>query len=184
MASVVKRLRPRIVVPICVGSNPTRRPIKNVLAFAKTFFIWVCEGEKQLKCESILWSSSASRAKAEAVGEIVKRSARQMSRRGSRLTRGAARQSHQTPHNKNKHPKWVHFLFVWLGWEPYQAKLGLGSSASRAKAEGLLQKERKFLNAKSVMPFNASDSRQSHCSKTISLTEVVSLIIFSKVPSL
>ena len=30
MASVVKRLRPRIVVPICVGSNPTRRPFFGV----------------------------------------------------------------------------------------------------------------------------------------------------------
>lgn len=27
MAPVVKRLRPRIVVPICMGSNPIRRPI-------------------------------------------------------------------------------------------------------------------------------------------------------------
>ena len=58
MAGVVKRLRPRIVVPICVGSNPTTRPIKKVLAFAKTFFICVCEGENPLKCVSILWSSS------------------------------------------------------------------------------------------------------------------------------
>ena len=39
MAGVVKWLRPRIVVPLCVGSNPTTRPIKKVLAFAKTFFI-------------------------------------------------------------------------------------------------------------------------------------------------
>ena len=48
MAGVVKWLRPRIVVPLCVGSNPTTRPIKKVLAFAKTFFIWVCEGENAL----------------------------------------------------------------------------------------------------------------------------------------
>ena len=27
MAGVVKRLRPRIVVPICMGSNPITRPI-------------------------------------------------------------------------------------------------------------------------------------------------------------
>ena len=31
MASVVKRLRPRIVVPICMGSNPIRRPIFEAL---------------------------------------------------------------------------------------------------------------------------------------------------------
>ncbi len=35
--------------------------------------------------------------------------------------------------------------------QPYQAELGLGSSEERAEAEGLLQKERKFLNAKSVI---------------------------------
>lgn len=29
MAGVAKRLRPRIVVPICVGSNPITRPIKK-----------------------------------------------------------------------------------------------------------------------------------------------------------
>ena len=29
MAPVVKRLRPRIVVPICMGSNPITRPIKK-----------------------------------------------------------------------------------------------------------------------------------------------------------
>ena len=39
MAGVVKWLRPRIVVPLCVGSNPTTRPTKNVLVFSKTFFI-------------------------------------------------------------------------------------------------------------------------------------------------
>ena len=27
MAGIVKWLRPRIVVPLCVGSNPTTRPI-------------------------------------------------------------------------------------------------------------------------------------------------------------
>ena len=31
MAPVVKRLRPRIVVPICMGSNPIRRPIFKTL---------------------------------------------------------------------------------------------------------------------------------------------------------
>ena len=45
MASIVKRLRPRIVVPICVGSNPTTRPIKKTLALAKVFFIRASEGE-------------------------------------------------------------------------------------------------------------------------------------------
>ena len=41
MASIVKRLRPRIVVPICVGSNPTTRPIKKLIANAISFLI--CE---------------------------------------------------------------------------------------------------------------------------------------------
>ena len=35
MASIVKRLRPRIVVPICVGSNPTTRPIFRYYMFDK-----------------------------------------------------------------------------------------------------------------------------------------------------
>ncbi len=39
MASVVKWLRPRIVVPICVGSNPTTRPIKKTVTFVTVFFI-------------------------------------------------------------------------------------------------------------------------------------------------
>ena len=39
MAPVVKRLRPRIVVPICMGSNPIRRPIKYSVAFATEYFI-------------------------------------------------------------------------------------------------------------------------------------------------
>ena len=38
MAEVVKRLRPRIVVPICVGSNPIFRPIFKVSTFG-CFFI-------------------------------------------------------------------------------------------------------------------------------------------------
>ncbi len=43
MASVVKWLRPRIVVPICMGSNPIRRPIlslKSVL-FVRIFIIYL-----------------------------------------------------------------------------------------------------------------------------------------------
>ena len=43
MAGVAKRLRPRIVVPICVGSNPITRPIfkrrfKNVFLIAIVAF--------------------------------------------------------------------------------------------------------------------------------------------------
>ena len=38
MASVVKRLRPRIVVPICMGSNPIRRPIFKISTFG-CFFV-------------------------------------------------------------------------------------------------------------------------------------------------
>lgn len=39
MAPVVKRLRPRIVVPICMGSNPIRRPIFIRESFIDSFFI-------------------------------------------------------------------------------------------------------------------------------------------------
>lgn len=50
MAEVVKRLRPRIVVPICVGSNPIFRPIfkrpqaRSFLAFLvakKSLFVFI-----------------------------------------------------------------------------------------------------------------------------------------------
>ena len=39
MAGVVKWLRPRIVVPLCVGSNPTTRPIKCTMTFVIVYFI-------------------------------------------------------------------------------------------------------------------------------------------------
>lgn len=66
--------------------QPIVCPIKKVLAFAKTFFIRVVRMSIHFR------GFGASRAKAEAVGEIVRRSARQMSRRESRPTRGAARE--------------------------------------------------------------------------------------------
>ena len=40
MADVVKWLRPRIVVPICVGSNPTIRPIFKLIGSTEPFFIF------------------------------------------------------------------------------------------------------------------------------------------------
>ena len=39
MAEVVKRLRPRIVVPICVGSNPIFRPILKE-AHSESLFLY------------------------------------------------------------------------------------------------------------------------------------------------
>ena len=50
MAPVVKRLRPRIVVPICMGSNPIRRPIKKTVTFVTVFFIRVRVDENPLCC--------------------------------------------------------------------------------------------------------------------------------------
>ena len=53
MASIVKRLRPRIVVPICVGSNPTTRPIKKQMASLLSAFLFeYCEDENQLSVGS------------------------------------------------------------------------------------------------------------------------------------
>ncbi len=43
MAGVVKWLRPRIVVPLCVGSNPTTRPIKRPITFVIGLFICVVD---------------------------------------------------------------------------------------------------------------------------------------------
>ncbi len=49
MASIVKRLRPRIVVPICVGSNPTTRPIKKQMtSLLSAFLLEYCEDENPL----------------------------------------------------------------------------------------------------------------------------------------
>ena len=42
MAGIAKRLRPRIVVPICVGSNPTTRPIKYLITRVIRYFIIWC----------------------------------------------------------------------------------------------------------------------------------------------
>ena len=39
MAGIVKWLRPRIVVPIYVGSNPTTRPIKKTSTYVEVFCI-------------------------------------------------------------------------------------------------------------------------------------------------
>ncbi len=40
MADIVKWLRPRIVVPIYVGSNPTIRPIKQTSTFCRGLFYY------------------------------------------------------------------------------------------------------------------------------------------------
>lgn len=39
MAGVVKRLRPRIVVPICMGSNPITRPINKKEPYKLALFL-------------------------------------------------------------------------------------------------------------------------------------------------
>lgn len=70
MASVVKRLRPRIVVPICMGSNPIRRPIYRELPL-REFFYAHDEGENPFK------GSSASKLRAQVLSlqqvKLVKR---------------------------------------------------------------------------------------------------------------
>ena len=53
MAGFVKWLRPRIVVPLCVGSNPTTRPIKIPMTLVIGIFIMRCEDENPPKCVSI-----------------------------------------------------------------------------------------------------------------------------------
>ena len=45
MAGVAKWLRPRIVVPIRVGSNPTSRPIKEMMTSVVISFIMRGEDE-------------------------------------------------------------------------------------------------------------------------------------------
>ena len=82
----------------CVGAIPPGVRIPSSLNKIRIDFsirILLLEKFGHLKNpqSEALSGSSASRAKAEAVGETVKWSARQMSRRESRLTRGAARQS-------------------------------------------------------------------------------------------
>lgn len=48
MVGVAKRLRPRIVVPTCVGSNPITHPIKNntIHSDGVIFYLWCMGFEK------------------------------------------------------------------------------------------------------------------------------------------
>ena len=71
MAGIVKWSRPRIVVPICMGSNPITRPIFNILQefimtrisgrienFLRAFSIYsdaVAEYKKTAQMYSIIW---------------------------------------------------------------------------------------------------------------------------------
>ena len=54
MALVVKRLRPRIVVPICVGSNPTQRPIIKISTLYGCVF-YLCGWDENLTKRSLVW---------------------------------------------------------------------------------------------------------------------------------
>lgn len=64
MAPVVKRLRPRIVVPICMGSNPIRRPIFKNSKIHKSlkrlfycyYYLWAIIKKVRAKC--IFWGIS------------------------------------------------------------------------------------------------------------------------------
>ena len=52
MAGIVKWLRPRIVVPLCVGSNPTTRPIYKTSS--EVFFVGIQTVILQNKFGSII----------------------------------------------------------------------------------------------------------------------------------
>ena len=49
MAGIAKWLRPRIVVPICVGSTPTTRPIKSSVTSVAGLFIMQSLGRTHTK---------------------------------------------------------------------------------------------------------------------------------------
>jgi len=68
--------------------------------------------------ENTILGFGASRAKAEAVGEIVKLFAGHMSRRESRLTRGAARHSHRLHHKSHDSKSHRGFYYAIIGFSP------------------------------------------------------------------
>ena len=72
MASIVKRLRPRIVVPICVGSNPTTRPIKKQMASLLSAFLFeYCKDENQLSVGSADFGKAGALAERRPSEETV-----------------------------------------------------------------------------------------------------------------
>ena len=54
MAGVVKWLRPRIVVPLCVGSNPTTRPIIKISTLYGCLF-YFCDWDENPTKRSLVW---------------------------------------------------------------------------------------------------------------------------------
>ena len=55
MASVVKWLRPRIVVPLCVGSNPTTRPTKEQVTFVTCSLVLVLREDENPQQAEPVW---------------------------------------------------------------------------------------------------------------------------------
>ncbi len=69
MVGVAKRLRPRIVVPVFVGSNPITHPMKNSDVFTSEFFSYI-RLRRVILLRSDIWltpSDIALRATLEAI---------------------------------------------------------------------------------------------------------------------
>ena len=93
MAPVVKWSRPRIVVPICMGSNPIRRPIYNKLVvFMPAFVIFTPDEE-----ENPFEGSSEERAEC---GVLLQRVGNSEAKHVDTFNASDSRQSHQAPHLK------------------------------------------------------------------------------------
>lgn len=87
MAPVVKRLRPRIVVPICMGSNPIRRPINKLPK--GSFFMRMVE----------MRTHFSVRARSEQSAEsFTKRMEFFEAKHVGTFNASDSRQSHQAPH--------------------------------------------------------------------------------------
>lgn len=102
MAPVVKRLRPRIVVPICMGSNPIRRPIKNKLP----------KGSFLMRMMRMRTHFRFERERAKGGGSFFGRSKSSEKKVRRPVKRERARQSHQAPHKKYSDFLLLCFLFT------------------------------------------------------------------------
>ena len=141
MASVVKRLRPRIVVPICVGSNPTRRPTKEHMTSVICSLVLVLRWMRTHNRRSLSGFDKPSRGTTDAKrGRVAARVGGNVGSRRKckrcRLSRGAVYRSRYVQRERAREQ-----IFC--------------------RVRSAFAKRMKFFEAKHVGTFNASDSRQS-----------------------
>ena len=143
MAGVVKWLRPRIVVPIFVGSNPISRPIFNIWEKRLLKEVFFCCWIRTINLLRKFWVLSS----------------REM------ILNHFSRQSHLPPHKKANDFMLLAFLLcVIFGiWEPNRPIGLFGFERIFCRVRRIfLCSMRKHTKRKSVDTFNAKNPRQSH----------------------